>query len=72
VTAVVGTGLLVGVVLTRFADVPVNSLLYGVEAHDPWILTLMVGVIAVSGLGAAVVPVRRALRTDPVIALRSE
>ena len=72
VTAVVGIGLLVGVVATRFADGPVASLLYGVEARDPWILTLMVGVIAVSGFGAAVVPVRRALRTDPVIALRSE
>lgn len=49
-----------------------TSLLYGVEPRDPWVLALIVGVLVGADLVAAVVPAHRALRTDPVLALRSE
>ncbi|MDQ3139073.1 MAG: ABC transporter permease [Gemmatimonadota bacterium] len=68
----VAVGVLVGVMaaagLSRFLE----SLLYGVEPHDPTTfigVTLLIGVVA---LAASVIPARRAVRVDPVVALRSE
>lgn len=70
--SLVGLGSVVGiaaaVVLTRL----LSSLLYGVEAADPAALTSAVlALLAIGGL-AALVPARRASRTDPVLVLRQE
>lgn len=50
----------------------IESRLYGVKANDPLSLCAAAGFIVVVALAAAVVPVRRALRIDPVSALRYE
>ncbi|HYC51436.1 MAG TPA: ADOP family duplicated permease [Gemmatimonadaceae bacterium] len=65
-------GLLLGVggafALSRY----LRTLLFGIEAHDPVSVVVAVGVIAAVALLACVVPARRAVRVDPMTALRSE
>jgi len=50
----------------------VGSLLWGVAPQDPMSLTVGIGVLVVTIVLAAAVPLRRALRADPVVALRAD
>jgi predicted permease len=54
--------------LARF----VESLVFGLEPHDPLTLTLAVALLAAIGLVAGYLPARRASRIDPMVALRAE
>jgi putative ABC transport system permease protein len=45
---------------------------YGVRPLDPLILASVMTLLAIVALGACAVPARRALRVDPIVALRSE
>jgi putative ABC transport system permease protein len=69
-TVVIGlaVGLGATLVVVRFLE----SLLYGVEAHDPVALGSAAGILTIVALLAHVVPARRALRIEPSIALRLE
>jgi ABC-type antimicrobial peptide transport system permease subunit len=71
-SAVAGVGLLAGALLTIPASGLATSLLYGVQLTHPRVMALILGTIIGAGLLAALGPVRRALGTDPVIALRAE
>ena len=72
VAVVIGAGLLFGLVLAISANAAASSLLYGIHPREPWAIALIAVVIGGSGLCAAFVPARRAMRTDPVTALRAE
>jgi ABC-type antimicrobial peptide transport system permease subunit len=61
-------GLLAALGLMRFLE----SQLFGVGAWDPGTLAAAVAVLLLAALLASWVPARRAARTDPVVALRSE
>ncbi|MGO9335983.1 MAG: ABC transporter permease [Terracidiphilus sp.] len=63
---VLGTGL--AVLLGR----AMSSLLYGVRPLDPVTLLAVVGVVLATSVAALVAPARRALRVNPVEALREE
>jgi putative ABC transport system permease protein len=54
--------------LTRF----LASQIWGVSATDPWTYAAVVTLIAFVGLAASFVPARRAMRVDPIVALRYE
>ena len=67
-----GVGLAAGLIVAASVSVTAASFLYGVEARDPRLLTLTAGVVVAAALAAAVIPVRRALATDPVQVLKAE
>jgi len=49
-----------------------TSLLYGVTPTDPLTIALVSAVLLAVTLAASYLPARRALRVDPIIALRYE
>lgn len=64
----VAGGLAVAMLLTRILD----SLLFGVSARDPMTFSGVAVLLLLAALMACYVPARRASRSDPVGALRSE
>jgi predicted permease len=54
--------------LARFLE----TMLFGVTATSPWIYAAVAGVLLVVATMASLVPARRAMRADPVMALRAE
>jgi len=64
----VGAGLGAALGLTRV----LGSLLFGIEPTDPATFAAIAAALLAVALAASAVPARRAARTDPVVALRSE
>ena len=67
-----GVGLALGAAGALMLSRYLSSLLYEVKTHDPVSIALGVGVVTVVALVACIVPARRAVRTDPIVALRSD
>jgi putative ABC transport system permease protein len=65
-------GLVSGIGLALLAGKALQGMLFGVTAHDPAILAAVSVVVAVATTVACYVPGRRAVRVDPMVALRSE
>ena len=67
---------LVGVALGTAAALGLTRLmanqLFGVSAHDPLTFIGMALLLAIVAVGACYLPARRAMRTDPMTALRQE
>jgi ABC-type antimicrobial peptide transport system permease subunit len=65
-------GLVLGIIGAVSMQKAVASEIYGVRALDPLLLASVMAVLAIVALAACAVPARRAVRVDPIIALRSE
>lgn len=67
-------GLAAGALLAVGASVVLNSMFFGFGqvGHDWWIYVGVLGVLASVAGAALLIPARRAARTDPLIALRTE
>jgi putative ABC transport system permease protein len=65
-------GLAVGLLLVMAATRPVEAMLFSVERFDAVSIGGAVGVLFASALLACYLPARRAMRVDPVSALRAE
>jgi ABC-type antimicrobial peptide transport system permease subunit len=69
---VVGAGVIVGVLVSLMLGRLVQSLLFGVDAHDVSILLVASIILIVVATVACLVPAWRASRANPVDALRAE
>jgi predicted permease len=70
--ALAGAGIVVGVVGGLALGKLFSQVLYGINPYDPIMICSAVAVMAVVGLLACCLPVRRATRVDPLTALRAE
>jgi predicted permease len=68
--AAIGTGC--GLVIALASGRLVNSVLFGLQARDPWAIGIATALMIAVTLGAGWVPARRATRIDPMVALRHE
>jgi putative ABC transport system permease protein len=67
-----GIGIVVGLAGAAAVTQLLTSMLFGVKASDPLTYVAVVGLLAVVALVASYVPARRAMRVDPMVALRYE
>jgi putative ABC transport system permease protein len=67
---IVGVGLAVGIVGSLILTRLIQSLLYGVSGTDPIAVLTAISVLGLAAFLACVVPALRAIRIDPIIALR--
>jgi putative ABC transport system permease protein len=70
--ALAAAGVALGVGLALLSGRALQGLLFGVSASDPVVLGAVVGSVALATLAACYMPVRRAVRVDPMVALRAE
>jgi ABC-type antimicrobial peptide transport system permease subunit len=71
-TVPVGLGLVLGLLAAAMLTPYLSSQIYGVTARDPWTLGAAAALLGVVGALASLLPARRALRVDPMTALRQE
>jgi putative ABC transport system permease protein len=67
-----GAGIAVGLVVAILARQALASFVFGITTTDPVTLGAMPAVVTIIALAACLVPARRAMRLDPVRALREE
>jgi ABC-type antimicrobial peptide transport system permease subunit len=72
VLAQVMVGLVAGLVLSVFAVRSLDSLLYGIEPHDPMTIAAATAALLACGLVSTFIPARRAAHVDPVRAVAQE
>jgi len=69
---VVALGIAIGAVASFMLTQVIQSFLWGVTATDPLTFVAVAGLLAIVAMIACYLPARRALRVDPVMALRME
>jgi macrolide transport system ATP-binding/permease protein len=69
---IVGTGVIAGVLAAAAMARLVASFLFGVPPGDPLTYATAIALLAVVALLACYIPARRAMRVDPMVALRHE
>jgi len=70
--APVAAGLIIGLAGSILVGRYLGGLLYGTSATDVVTLGVVVGALSLAALIACIIPTRRALRVDPVQALRGD
>jgi predicted permease len=65
-------GLVLGIIGAASLQKVVATEIYGVRSLDPLVLASVMALLASVALAACAVPARRAMRVDPIVALRSE
>ena len=65
-------GSLAGLAVASLASRALSSFLYGISAHDPWVLIGSVAALIFIASAASLLPAMRAARIEPMAALRAE
>jgi ABC-type antimicrobial peptide transport system permease subunit len=68
----VGVGLLIGVAVSLATNRLLENQLWNISPHDPLTFAAVVSAIVAVGIVACLVPARRAVRVEPMVALRHE
>jgi putative ABC transport system permease protein len=68
----VAIGLAAGAALSFAGARFISGLLFGVSARDPMVFAAVSVLVATAAIAACLIPGRRALRVDPLLALRAE
>jgi putative ABC transport system permease protein len=71
-SVLIGLGLAIGLFGAYLATKLIASLLFGVQAKDPFTFAAVAVVLALVGLLACYIPAWRATKVDPMEALRCE
>jgi len=66
------TGIVIGIVAAGLVSVSLRSLLFGIEPLDTTTFVAMTAVLALASAVACLLPARRAMQVDPIVALRTE
>jgi predicted permease len=69
---VVALGLVIGLALSLLMGRLIRALLFGVQPTEPVVLLGVAVILAAVGVGASLLPARRATRIDPMVALNAE
>src|SRR5437762_6730893 len=72
VIVLVGTGVGIGLPCAFAATRLIDRMVYGLSPNDPVTVACVVGALLAVGVLAAYLPARRAMRIDPMVALRCE
>jgi putative ABC transport system permease protein len=67
-----GLGIVLGLAGAAAVTQLLTSLLFGVKATDPGTYAAVVALLVLAALAASYIPARRAMRVDPMVALRYE
>lgn len=70
--ALVGGGIVSGLLLSLASGRLMTSVVFGVNPYDPLTMLGAAGVVAIAAAGASFFPAQRATRVDPMMALRHE
>jgi ABC-type antimicrobial peptide transport system permease subunit len=65
-------GLIAGAALSFAGAQSISGLLFGVSATDPVVFAAVAALVATAALAACLIPGRRALKVDPLLAIRRE
>ena len=68
----VSSAIAVGIAVAWGATRLIKSMIYGVTTHDARVFVLSASLLLVVALLAALLPARRAVQVDPMVALRCE
>ncbi len=66
---IVAAGVALGLIGAWFVARAMTSMLFGVQPFDPLVVAAVVGLLVALGLGAVVIPARRAAKVNPITAL---
>jgi ABC-type antimicrobial peptide transport system permease subunit len=67
-----GLGLILGLGLSLIVSRALQGALFGVRTTDPITLISVAAILGVVAVAASVIPARRAMHVDPIVALRME
>jgi putative ABC transport system permease protein len=70
--ALTAAGIAIGLVAARLASAALRQMVYGVSPSDPIVYLSTAVTLAAIALSACIVPALRALRVDPIVALKTQ